>query len=185
MNPPWRGLRPLNRVGRPEDDAYAVPRGMTLVEALLASVILAVAVAAVSQAIVAGQMQSYSALHRRRAVDLAEALMEEVLRLPYNDPDGASAPGPEAGESGRSSFDNIDDYHGFSETGGSVADLAGGTYASAFQGFSRSVTVASGTVTVGGVRRCNSGNDDCGDGNGWGGNELGVGAIRCGTGRIG
>ncbi len=126
----------------------AVRRGMTLVEALLASVILAVAVAAISQAVLAGQMQAYHALHRRRAVDLAEALMEEVLRLPYNDPDGTSSPGPEAGETDRGRFDNIDDYNGFGEAAGTLVDLADAPYDSAYQGFSRSVTVAAASETV-------------------------------------
>ena len=122
--------------------------GLTLVEALIASVILAVAVAAVSHAVLAGQMQSYDALERLHAVQLAEGLVEEILRLPYNDPDGASNPGPEAGETSRGLYDNIDDFHGFTEAAGTLADATGTTYGSAFQGFSRSVTVAAGSETV-------------------------------------
>lgn len=123
-------------------------RALTLVEGLLASALLAFAVAAVSQAVVAGQMQTVEALHHRRAVELTEALMDEVLRLPYDDPQGASSPGPEAGESSRSAFDNADDYHGFSETAGTLADAAGTLYSAPFQDFTRSVTAAYGNVTV-------------------------------------
>ena len=125
----------------------AIP-ALTLVECLLASVILAFAVVAISQAVLAGQRQTYAALHQRRAVELAEALMDEVLHLPYDDPDGASTPGPEAGETGRSAFDNADDYHGFSESGGSLADASETIYPAAFQDFSRSVAAAYASVSV-------------------------------------
>ena len=123
-------------------------RALTLVECLLASLMLAFSVVAVSQAVIAGQMQTYAALRQRRAVELAEALMDEVLHLPYDDPQGASTPGPEGGETGRSAFDNADDYHGFSEAAGSLADASGTVYPTAFQTFSRSVTAAYSSVSV-------------------------------------
>lgn len=110
-------------------------RGLTLVESLIASAILAVAVIAVSQAVVAGQMQTVDALHRARAMELAEALMDEVLRLPYADPDGTG------GEIGRANFDDLADFNGFSETAGTLADAGGSVYEAPLQGFSRSVSV--------------------------------------------
>ncbi len=103
-------------------------------ECLLASAILAFAVVAVSQAVVAGQMQTADALHRARAMELAEALMEEVLRLAYADPDGP-------GEVGRANYDNLEDFDGFSETAGTLSDVDGVAYDTPFQGFSRSVSV--------------------------------------------
>ncbi len=118
-------------------------RGLTLIECLLASVILAFAVVAVSQAVVAGQMQTVDALHRARALQLAEALMDEVLRLPYTDPDGSG------GEVGRANFDDMADYNGFSEAAGSVSDLGGTSYGASFQGFSRSVSVVPANGGVG------------------------------------
>ena len=111
-------------------------RGLTLVECLAASSILAFAVLAVVQAVVAGQMQSVDALHRARGLQLAEAMMDEVLRLPYNDPNGGT-------ESGRANFDNLADYNGLTEAAGALADSAGVVYASPFQGFTRSVSVVS------------------------------------------
>lgn len=129
----------------------AQARGLTLVEALLAAMILAFSAVAVSQALLAGHQQTQAALHHRRATDLADALMEEILRLPYNDPDGASSPGPEAGETSRLLYDNIDDYHGFSETAGSVTDVAGAAYDARYELFSRSVTVTAGSQTVAGL----------------------------------
>ena len=125
---------------------------LTLVECLLAMAILGMAVAAFSQAFFTGQMQTHDALHRRRAVELAEALMDEILSLPYCDAQdetcGDSGPGPEAGETNRASFDNVDDFHGFSESAGSLADAAGTAYDALYQDFQRSVTVTTGNVSV-------------------------------------
>ena len=123
----------------------------TLAEVLIASVVLAIAAAALTQAIVAGQVQTSEALRDWRAVSLAEALLEEVLALPYDDPQGASAPGPEAGENSRASFDNCDDFHGFTETAGNLTDATGAAYGQTFQIFSRSVTAAYTTQTPPGL----------------------------------
>jgi Tfp pilus assembly protein PilV len=119
----------------------------TLLEALLATVVLALSAAAVSQAIVAGQMQTYASLHDLRALSAAEALLDEVLSLPYADPDGESVAGPESGENDRADFDNADDFHGFEEEASEIADQAGELYPDLYQGFSRSVTAAYGQMT--------------------------------------
>jgi len=79
-------------------------------------------------------MQTADALHRTRAMELAEALMEEVLRLAYVDPDGL-------GEVGRANFDNLQDFDGFSETAGTLSTADGTALGTPFQGFSRSVSV--------------------------------------------
>jgi len=121
---------------------------LTLVECLLASVLLAFCVVAVSQAVVAGQMQTCAALHHRRAVELAEAMMDEILRLPYDDPEGPSTPGPEPGELNRFLFDNADDYHGLTETADSLTDAAGAAYPATLQGFGVSANAAYGSVGV-------------------------------------
>ena len=122
--------------------------GYTLTEVLIAAAILAFVVAALTQAIVAGQMQTYAALHDNRAVSLAESFMDEVLALPYDDPDGPSVVGPEAGEAARDDFDNLDDYHGYSQAAGAIVNLNDASYPDAFQGFTRSIAVVYGTVSV-------------------------------------
>jgi len=123
-------------------------RGFTLMEALLATVVLAFVVAALSQAIVVGQMQTYDAMHSGRAVALAEAMMEEVLVLPYDDPGGDVTIGPDAGETTRQDFDDIDDYHGFAEAADAITDAEGNPYDDLYQGFTRSVTVTADDVDV-------------------------------------
>jgi len=123
-------------------------RALTLVECVLALTILPLAVTAIALAVTAGQAQALEALERTRAALLAEALMEEILALPYNDPDGASNPGPEPGESNRTLFDNLDDFHGYSEAPGNLTDATTTAYPSPFQGFARSVTCSTASVNV-------------------------------------
>jgi len=112
--------------------------GFTLLEALFAASVLAVVVAAVTQSIVAGQMQTYDAMHSARAVALTEAMMEEILVLPYDDPEGGVVIGPDAGETTRQQFDDIDDYHGWSASPPQTRD---GDPIPAFPGWSRRVAV--------------------------------------------
>ncbi|XAM00382.1 prepilin-type N-terminal cleavage/methylation domain-containing protein [Phycisphaeraceae bacterium D3-23] len=128
-----------------------VPRrtaGFTLLEVLIASSILAFATLGLVQAVTAGQAQTFDALRRARATALADALLEEVLAKPYADPEGATTLGPDSGESDRDEFDNLDDYHGFAEAVGALADHAGTVYPTAYQRYERSVTVQQKTVTI-------------------------------------
>ncbi len=122
--------------------------GFTLAEVLLASTILAFVVSAVTQAIVAGQQQTYAALHEQRAVALVEAMVEEVLSKPYADPQASPDAGPDAGETLRSLFDNADDYHNFSQAAGAVTDAADAAYPVEFNAFARSVTCVYGSQNV-------------------------------------
>ncbi len=99
--------------------------GFTLLESLLASAILALAVAAVMMPFTAGARNEHVDRRRTVAAGLAQEMMEEVLSRPFEDPHGASSPGPEPGEAARAGFDNIDDYHGHNEAAGNVTDFAG------------------------------------------------------------
>jgi len=123
-------------------------RGFTLAEVLLASAILSFATLAIVQAVSAGQSQTLDALKRARANALAEALLEEVLSKPYADPDEAGAIGPEGDEASRSDFDNVDDYHGYSEAAGELTDVNGSDYPEVYQRFARDVTTSYDTVNV-------------------------------------
>ncbi len=111
----------------------------------MAATVLSLAVVAVTQSLVSGQMASYAALHEARATSLAEALAEEIIAKSYLDPDG----GP-AGEFGRATWDNIEDFNGYTEAAGAVADVAGNVYGGVYAQFSRSVTVAAATMTLDG-----------------------------------
>jgi MSHA pilin protein MshD len=122
--------------------------GLSLVEVLIASAILAFAVAAITQAISSGQMQTAEALHNVRAMALVEAMLEEIESKPYADPEETGAAGPEAGESDRDDFDNADDYHGYTETTGNCVDADLAAYGGRFDVFARAVTCVYGTETI-------------------------------------
>lgn len=123
-------------------------RGFTLTEVLIASAILSFATLAIVQAVSAGQTQTLDALKRARADALAETLLEEILSKPYADPQGDTSFGPDTGESTRSDFDNVDDYHNYSESAGGLADHAGDDYPIAYQSLNRSVSVVAVTNSV-------------------------------------
>ncbi len=114
---------------------------MTVMECLVASVILAMAVSTFCLAVNAGQMQSHAGIEGQRAVRLAEELAERILTLPYDDPDGLSNPGPESSEHSVDQFDSIDDFHGYVEPAGSLVSATGEPHPDAHQVLSRSATV--------------------------------------------
>ena len=122
--------------------------GFTLIEVLVASSILAFATLALVQAVSAGQSMTIDALRRARGTALADAMMEEVLSKPYADPQSATGMGPDAGETSRALFDNIDDYHGFTEAAGAVADADAVLYGAPHQRYARSVTVEAETLNL-------------------------------------
>ncbi|QQE11042.1 prepilin-type N-terminal cleavage/methylation domain-containing protein [Planctomycetota bacterium] len=122
--------------------------GFTLPEVLLASVILAFVVAALTQAIVSGQMQTYNALQEKRAMELAESLMEEITVLAYVDSDGSVALGPEGDENDRGDFDNLDDYHGYIQSSAGISDIHNHLLPEVYQSYSREASVEYVTVSI-------------------------------------
>ncbi len=102
-----------------------VGKGFTLIEALIAASVLAMAIAAITMPFTVGAQNELADSRRTLAVSLAQEMMEEILDKPFNDPDGASSPGPEPGETNRSKFDNIDDYDKYMEPPGQIADASG------------------------------------------------------------
>ena len=70
---------------RPHLRALLRPRGFTLMEAMMASAILASAVVSVTWAITAGQQQAFEARRSISATLLAEKVMGELLAVDYDD----------------------------------------------------------------------------------------------------
>jgi len=101
------------------------PVAFTLVEALLAATILAMAIFGILVPFTSGAQNQQVDAKRTMAVNLAQELMEEILAKPFYDPQGASNVGPEPGESNRGRFDNIDDYNGYSEAAGAIVNHDG------------------------------------------------------------
>jgi MSHA pilin protein MshD len=100
-------------------------QGFTLIEALVAATILAITVTAVTLPFTAGAQNEQDSARLTLAVAYAQELMEEILSRPFDDPGGGMTPGPEAGETSRDLYDNIDDYHGYSEADGQIKDMYG------------------------------------------------------------
>jgi len=128
-------------------------QGATLVELVMTIVIISIAIAGVVGAfsLIAGR--SADPLNQTRAVKLAQLYMDEILTKKYDDqtPQGSfpkySGPctiGAEAGE-GRSTFDDVDDYHNLS----GPPSAATGTALNGYPGFTVSITVTCAGADVG------------------------------------
>jgi len=86
-------------------------RGVTLIELILSMVIISIAVTGVLSVMNLTVKHSADPVVEHQAIAIAEAYLEEILLQAYTDPNGTNA-----GET-RSSFDNVDDYNGLSDTG--------------------------------------------------------------------
>jgi len=98
-------------------------RGVTLVELVLAIVIISIAVISVLNVFTLTAGRSSDPLLTRQSLAIAESLLEEILSQPFTINDlngGPDAMGPEAGESRGSPvtpFNHVDDYAGYTESG--------------------------------------------------------------------
>ena len=116
-------------------------RGGGMVEILLASAIVGyMIVASLDAAAMVARTQRFNA-GRLTGPGLARELMAEIMSLPYDDPQNPGAAiGVNAGESAsnRSTFDDVDDYNGWSSAN---AVARNGTARSGYTGWSHTVTV--------------------------------------------
>ena len=111
---------------------------------MLASAVLGVATVAVVGPIMAARQQTEAVAGASEGLALARQLLEEIAAKPYADPDdGNIIRGPDAMESGRDLFDNVDDYHGYADATTAMRMLSGPVVATAADGskYSRHVTV--------------------------------------------
>ena len=122
-------------------------RGFTLAEGLMASVVLALAVTALSGTLTASISQSSSIDADATAIAFARCLMEEIAARPFSPPAVNDREGYKAGNSDRSTYDDIGDYHGYHEASPIMLSremaVTNGTY-------SRDVTVEFRTTPSGG-----------------------------------
>ena len=118
----------------------ATRKAFSLVEIIIAVAIVGGMLAAALTALGSSRVAQFRTGQLRQAHLLAEALMDEVRSLPYDDPDGGALLGTDTGELGldRLSFDDVDDYDGWSST---PPQLKGGTPLDQFAGYGRSVVV--------------------------------------------
>ncbi len=116
-----------------------VGRGMSLIECVIASLIVGVAAVAALSAASDAVKRRADATARGLAEALAAELAAEAARLPYEDPGGCTTLGPDTGELARSQFDDCDDLNGWNE---SEITLRDGAKADGLRGYTRAVTVA-------------------------------------------
>ncbi len=125
--------------------------GFTLVESLIASVVLATAVVGIAGTLAASYQQSRDQVSSAEATQLARQLMEEISAKPFEVPTGtADTAGFASGNINRATFDDVSDYHGFTDQSTSIKTLGGATQSFGAAGpYTRSVTVTSGAVPSG------------------------------------
>lgn len=101
--------------------------GVTLIEVVISIVVVAIAASAVLGLLSSNLRRSADAQILSQGVAIATAYMEEIALKPFTDPDGVD------GEAGRTSYDDVDDYDGLSDSGAAdqfgnpLADLSGYT----------------------------------------------------------
>jgi prepilin-type N-terminal cleavage/methylation domain-containing protein len=120
-------------------------RGLSFIEILIALTIFSVAMVGQFQFFNVSLDAQLRAKQEIISTHLAVGLMAEIMAKNFAEDTGDSyALGPDTGETGRSIFDDIDDYHNLDETppvtiGGLLLDGSGGR--PNYTGFRRRVTV--------------------------------------------
>jgi MSHA pilin protein MshD len=115
-------------------------RGFGMAEVVVATAIVGVMIVGALEG--AGMVARSKRLvaDRLTGPGLAHDLMAEILTLPYVDPNtGSTAIGPDAGESSRVNFDDVDDYHNWTSVNAVARD---GSARSGYTGWSQTVAVA-------------------------------------------
>ncbi|MFK5926749.1 MAG: type II secretion system protein [Desulfuromusa sp.] len=85
-------------------------QGFTLIELIVAMVIISVALAGVMSVMNYTTLHSADPMLRQQSIAIAEAYMEEITLKNYTDPDTD-------GEGNRALFDDVDDYNGLTDSG--------------------------------------------------------------------
>lgn len=125
-------------------------QGLTLIELVVAMVVISIALGGVL--LVMNYTTSHSAdpMLRQQSLAIAESYMEEITLKSYLDPDdGALCPSPEAS---RADYDNVCDFNGMTQNG---ARDQSGTLISGLGGYQVAVTVTSqnfGSPAVAGLK---------------------------------
>lgn len=118
-------------------------KGSTLIEIVIAMVIIAIAVVAVLASYRITVINSPSAMTRKQATLIAENLMDEVLNKNFTKPTNGFA-GPYS-VANRAQFDTVTDYNNFSMTGIYNMD---GVAIPELASYSASITVANSALSA-------------------------------------
>lgn len=86
-------------------------RGVTLVELVIAIVVISVSITAVMGLLGSISISSAAPMLRTQSTSIAAAYLDEVLAKPFQDPDGID------NEVTRTTFDDVDDYNTYTDVG--------------------------------------------------------------------
>ncbi len=111
-------------------------RGFTLIELIIFIVVVGAGVAGILSVMNQVVRNSADPMLTKQAAALADSVLEEVLQKAYADPDGTNV-----GETGRTDWDNVDDFNGATQAAFALpASLAG---------YTLTVAVSDGTAALG------------------------------------
>jgi prepilin-type N-terminal cleavage/methylation domain-containing protein len=115
-------------------------RGFSLLEVVVATLIVGIVMVAALESLGAYIRGQTHVADESRAWLLAQDLMSEILDAKYQEPDDPPLFGPEAGENAgdRATYDDVDDYHGWSA---SPPEYKDGTPMSNLSGWRRRITI--------------------------------------------
>ena len=125
---------------RREPKLSGAPRGFTLIEVTMATLIAGLLLVTAMNTLGSSTRSQRHNAQRAQAALLGAALLNEIMALPYSDPEGGTGLGRDTGEgsSDRADFDDVDDYLFWSDS--PIEDKQGNTLASG-AGMSRLVWV--------------------------------------------
>jgi MSHA pilin protein MshD len=125
--------------------------GFSLIEMVITIVVIGIALTALTSSLFSGVGRNADPLWQAKATQLSQAYLDEILAMRYQEdsPIGGGSVGScsingaetgsgiGGGESSRSLFDDVDDYHGLSES----ADFLDTTTSSSYSGYGVSIEV--------------------------------------------
>lgn len=122
-------------------------QGFSLIELVITIVVLGIALTALSSSLFNAVGKNADPLWQSKATQLSQAYLDEILAMKYQDNSpiqggsvgSCSIGGTEAGETDRSLFDDVDDYHGLTETASFLDQTSG--LASTYSGYNISIQV--------------------------------------------
>lgn len=117
----------------------ATRTGFTLVECLVASVYLSIAVAGIAGALTFAMEQDVQLDTDSAALSLGRQLMEEIAARPFEAPVTGDHAGWNAGNADKSTYDNVADYDGYTDSTTAGAVNGQGTSAVRHLTFTRTV----------------------------------------------
>lgn len=117
--------------------------GMTLVELIIAIVIINVGVMGVMLTFTTTVTSSVDPMIYKQMAAIADGMMEEIMLKPF----AAAAPAP-AGGCARDTYNDIGDYNGYNP--GNICDISGANVAS-LSGYTIQVSVAQPVANFGGL----------------------------------